>query len=83
MSKKGLAAAVATTAVGGAVAKRLIDQREQHREPELDLENGPDPRPDRSRQELYELARRLDIPGRSKMNKRQLQEAVSAREGRR
>ena len=95
MSKKGLAAAVATTAVGGAVAKRLLDHtRGEEPDPRSGERNGESPRaPEQvrpgagatgpSRRELYEEARRLGIPGRSKMNKRQLQEAVAARQGRR
>ncbi len=34
---------------------------------------------DRNREQLYELAKKKNIPGRSKMNKAQLQRAVSRR----
>lgn len=40
------------------------------------------PESERTREELYQEARRLDIPGRSKMNKRQLARAVSRAGGR-
>jgi hypothetical protein len=77
MGKKGLAVAVlATTAVGGAVAKRLLDQSEGPEQPVATPESSPTG--NLTRGELYERARRLGIPGRSKMNKRQLQEAVAS-----
>jgi hypothetical protein len=37
----------------------------------------------RTREQLYQDAKRLGIPGRSKMNKAQLQRAVNAKSGRR
>jgi hypothetical protein len=39
-----------------------------------------EPRP-RTRDELYEIAKRLDIPGRSRMNKAELQAAVAGNGG--
>ena len=43
---------------------------------------GPEPAPrTRTRDELYEIAKRLDIPGRSRMNKAELEAAVTGNGG--
>lgn len=49
-----------------------------------DLEEEDDaPRSTRTRDELYEEAKALNIEGRSQMNKQELEEAVDRRRGRR
>jgi hypothetical protein len=57
------------------------------REAEMRLDDFDDdndgPGRGRTRDELYEEAKALNIEGRSQMNKRQLEEAVDRRRGRR
>jgi hypothetical protein len=61
----------AVIAIARALIQRLLGQ-EAEPEPPADSQPASSP----SREQLYKEAARLDVKGRSKMNKRQLQEAV-------
>ncbi len=70
-----LAGAVA--ALVGMLIRRLLDQIEAHGDAGSRAAAAPPPRREpRTRDQLYKEAARLDIKGRSKMNKAELQEAV-------
>ena len=82
--------AAAVTAVVAAAIRRLLEPEEQtalesprtpapHRPPETHSNGGgPGSEGGPTRDELYGEARRLDIEGRSKMNKQELKQAVEA-----
>ena len=76
MGKKAFAVA-AVAVVAAIVAKRLLDQPAAVGEAPA-AEPSPESRQP-TRQELYEQAQRLDIPGRSRMNKAELRAAIRAR----
>ena len=85
-----LVSAAAVTAVAAAAIRRLLGREEQaapesprtrtpHRPPATHSNGGrPDSEGGPTRDELYGEARRLDIEGRSKMNKQELKQAVEA-----
>ena len=57
----------------------LLIARSRARRAEPVTAQGPARRPGPTRRELYEQAKRLDIEGRSKMNKAELERAVRER----
>ncbi len=66
------------------IAARTVnkDRREQGRTPNKSSQgtgNPSHPLAERSRQELYNLAKKKGVEGRSKMNKRQLARAVASK----
>ena len=73
-----LAGAVA--ALVGMLIRRLLEHVEGDQSDDLATRSAPPTRtaaaPPRTREQLYREAARLDIKGRSKMNKAQLQDAV-------
>jgi hypothetical protein len=80
-----LAGAVA--ALVGMVIRRLLEHVDGDRDSDPATRSAPPTRtaaaPPRTRAELYREATRLDIKGRSKMNKAQLQDAVEMAKDRR
>lgn len=67
--------AAALAALAGVVARRLLDLEQERSMPQpVSPSNGTDA----TRDELYQEAKKLQVEGRSKMDKGQLQEAVEA-----
>ena len=77
-----IAIAAALTVLIAAGIRRLLESTEREGIPASTGDGRPAPLPAGSspptREELYSEAQRLDIHGRSKMNKQQLQDAVEA-----